>query len=288
MPTQSEVRLGSALGRFGLPELSRASDPLVSAGYASIPVGSRGDLIQARLPGGALDRGGYVQVVNGGRWSNAVQVTHWEIPVRVERAITGGLLLLVEITLQLRADVRGYRLQPDGQRLNGAPMVPLSCSARSSARYQASGEISRTVLRETTTISWSGSGAIENPPGGQLNISAGGLLMWAARRFPVAVTALSPTGHDSRTVVTRSDPELGVVTVSDVTTQVGISIAVPGGIAGIGPELVFDANWVLQPGGFDLPETSVDLLGTRTLTTQLRWGNVAPSFPPNQAGVGGI
>ncbi|HSC62004.1 MAG TPA: hypothetical protein VLD35_00095, partial [Caldimonas sp.] len=105
---------------------------------------------------------------------------------------------------------------------------------------------------------------------------------------PVAVTALSPTGHDARTVVTRSDPELGVVTVSDVTAQVGVSIAVPGGVAGIGPELVFDADWVLQPGGFDLPETSVDLLGSRTLTTQLRWGSVAPSFPPNQAGVGGI
>ncbi|HSC65934.1 MAG TPA: hypothetical protein VLD35_20020, partial [Caldimonas sp.] len=181
MPTQSEVRLGSALGRFGLPQLSRASDPLVSAGYASIPVGSRGDLIQATLPGGALDRGGYVQVVNGGRWSNAVQVTHWEIPVRVERAITGGLVLLVEITLRLRADVRGYRLQPDGKRLNGAAMVPLSCSARSSARYQASGEISRTVLRETTTITWSGSGVVENPPGGQLNVTAGGLLMWPER-----------------------------------------------------------------------------------------------------------
>ena len=72
--------------------------------------------------------------------------------MRVETAITGGLVLVVDITLQLRGDVRGYRLQPDGQRLNGAPMLPLTSSVDSVARHQASGEISRTVQRDTTTV----------------------------------------------------------------------------------------------------------------------------------------
>ena len=125
----------------------------------------RGDLIQAPLRSGHLARGGYVQVVNGDRWSNLLQITFWEIPISVMSTISGGLTLQMTVTLTLRADVRGYRLQPDGERWAGAAMRVLASSANSRANFTASGEISRTVNRDTTTISWSGSGGVSSTPG---------------------------------------------------------------------------------------------------------------------------
>jgi len=154
-----EVRVGSSPAAPPEPLLARA-DGLLAGEKAGLGVGWRGDGIQANLHRNQLARGGYAQVINGDRRSNAVQITFWEIPITVTSTITSELTLKMTVTLTLRADVRGYRLQPDGDRWSGSPMRYLGTSADSRAVFTASGEIAQTVGRDTTTISWSGSGSV--------------------------------------------------------------------------------------------------------------------------------
>ena len=287
------VRYGGALGRFDEPLLSRAADPLMNGGYDTIDIGSRGDIIQGLIRPGDLARGGLVQVVNGERWSNAVPITHWEIPVQVVSTITGGLTLTVTVTLHLRGDMRGYRLQPDGERNNGAVFLPLGTSADSGAAFVATGEISRTEGRETTTVTWRGSGSIGSEPG-DLRVQASGVLDWLARRFWASLTVSALMTHDQRTVVTRLNPETGVrTTVSDVTEARPVGVGVFGAPPAFGAPpggLSFDFNerWELLPGELTLPAETIQLLGERTLTTMVRWGGVMPDFPPEADGIGGI
>ena len=107
----SEVRVGGGPQTAG-PGLLERFDGLMQGGEATGAPSWTGDLLQAPLRPRQLDRGGYVQVVNGDRWSNPVQITFWEIPITIISVITGGLMLQMTMMLALRADVRGYRLQP--------------------------------------------------------------------------------------------------------------------------------------------------------------------------------
>jgi hypothetical protein len=275
---------------FAEPLLSRAADgPLPGIETLQGPLWN-GDLIQSATEPTALMRGGYIQVINGGRSSNAVQITHWEIPLHVVSTITGGLTVDVTVTLHLRADVRGHRMAPDGAR-GGANrlMIPLSSTVESRADYVASGEIAQTTVDGvTTTITWSGSGAAVNTLLGAIHVTGSGLLYWDTRRltpFTVAVTGSAP--YDQRTVVTRPAPGGAVELVSDTTGP--MTVAVTAAVASDGSflELRFGPDWSLLAGSALLLDEPVTLLGSRVRTTTLSWPAVTPDFPPALT-VGGV
>jgi hypothetical protein len=280
----SEARYGSSLGgQFAEPLLNRAADPAVAAaGVLSNPLWN-GDLIQSDTELQALMRGGYIQVFNGGRWSNAVQITHWEIPMHVVSTITGGLTLDVTVTLHLRADVRGHRMAPDGQRGNTRILIALSTTLESNATYTASGEISRTTVSidpVTTTITWNGGGAVGNTLG-LIQVAAGGFLNWETKRMTFTLAVQGGSTYDQRTLVTHASG-----TLSDTTDPKPVSVAAVFSTAG--PlELVFSDTWDLQAGNVELLSEPVDLLGPRTRTTVLSWTAVTPQFAP-EATVGGV
>jgi hypothetical protein len=280
-----EVRIGGSAQAPASPLLARA-DGLMGGGDSASRRTWRGDLIQVGLRSGELARGGYVQVVNGDRWSNLLQVTFWEIPINVTSVISGGLTLQMTITLTVRADVRGYRLAPDRDRWAGSPMRTLDSSADSRATFTASGEISQTVGRETTTISWSGSGGVSSRPGSLL-VTGNGMLDWQARRWAPRISVTSAGAYPQRTLVTRSDPTLGIVTVRDVTEQVPVSFFAP--FLPVPPlEMVFDDRWNLLSGSYVNNTEPVSLLGQRTRTTTMNWGAVQARFSPIDDAYGGV
>lgn len=280
-----EVRVGGTPERPAEPLLARADGPMAGGDQAATLVW-RGDLIQARLRPEHLARGGYVQVLNGDRWSNLLQITFWEIPIEVSATLTGGLTLQMTITLTVRADVRGYRLAPDGERWAGGALRILASSADSHARFTASGEIAQTEGRDTTTITWSGSGSASSTPG-DMRVSGSGMLDWTARRWSPVVSVTGGGVHDQRRVVTRLDPDRGLIVVSDVTEQIPVSFFAPA--LPIPPlEWAFDERWNLLPGSYVNAVEPVTLLGPRTRTTTLNWAAVPARYSPVDDPFGGV
>jgi hypothetical protein len=274
----AQVRFASAPGTPSPDrELADAADAAIGNAQQALPDPLwKGDLLQAPLRSGELAGGGYVQVFNGGRWSNHVAITHWRIPLRAVQTID-ALTLALDFVLHLRADVRPYRMGPEGFARNGQTLIGLSTTLASNAQFTASGEISRTEGSVTTTVSWSGSGSVGNAPG-QVLVKAAGVLDWQTRRMGFTLSSLAGA-HAQRTLEQRNDPELGLVTLRDETIERPATLQVA--FSASGPlEFAFDTQWRLLAGGFDLPAQTVSLLGTRQLRTRLEWQAVAADFPP--------
>lgn len=283
----SEVHTStSPPGAFAEPLLSRAADGLLP-GIDTLRTNVwNGDLIQSAAEPAALPGGGYLQVWNGGRCSNAVQITHWAIPMRALTTIAGGLTLDLTVTLHLRADVRGHRMDPDAPLGLARPVLPLETTLDSHASYVASGEVAETVGEITTTVTWSGAGAVSNAPG-LVNVGAAGLLDWSARRLPILLRVLNGEPFTQRTRVTRPNPPAGTEVLSDVTAPGTVDMVAALASDGSQVALQFGAGWDLAGGSVELKSDTVTLAGTRTRTTVLSWGPVAADFPP-EATVGGV
>ena len=243
-----------------------------------------GDLLQSVLDEDQLDRGGYVQVFNGGRCSNVVPVTHWEIPFQAVTSID-ELTLTVTVTIRLRADVHGWRLGPEAQPRNGNPMGAMQSSVHSRADYTASGSISRNdaSTRSVTTISWSGSGSFGNAIGNQL-ISLSGLLAWDSRRLSTVSLSVNGGGvHQQRKVVEQFDINGALLRRTDETVDMPVALSAFGpGLQGL-LELNFDDQWNLQAGQFDMLPVDDNILPAppqRVRRTRISWPNVRPDFPP--------
>jgi hypothetical protein len=282
----SEVRFGTSPGAaFASPLLARAADPLISGDTVSGAI-SYGDLMVGSLRPSDLSRGGYVQVLNGDRWSNIAPITHWEIRIQAVTTISGGLTETFSVVLHLRADVRGYRLQPDAQPWNGAPQIIMSAMGEGSAQVTGSGEIAQTVQGDTTTISWFGTGGTGSSAADP-RVQLAGTMAWATRQLTAALGVPLAGAHQQRTQVTRFDPELGIITIKDETVSVGAGVAAP--TATSAPlVMAFDERWRLLAGSLTLPPEPYTLLGERTRGTVLSWAAATPDFPPDEANVGGI
>jgi hypothetical protein len=265
---------GEALGRFDEPLLGRAADPPVTGNDQLTMISWKGDYLTADLDE-RFDCG-YLQVVNDGRVSNVVRITRWKIPLTLRTTITGGSGSLVRETtveIQLRADLRGWRLtfgERSGER--NAPTMELVQRPGSTATYAAHGEISGTVERTTTTIDWTGNGTIDpRLPSDVLNFS--GTLTWHER----VLTAFFHVGGgtiQAHKLVTR-DREV----VSESTQPVPFVAAAP-----TSPEqplqLRFDALWNLGAGEYRSPPRTVHMIADETEETVLSWPAVIADFPP--------
>ncbi len=280
---EGEVRFGGSLGRFDEPMLASADPPLLGQPPSRSPEWA-GDLIKGPLDD-ALARGGYVQVFNGGRHSNLVPVTFWELPVEVVTTISGGLRVVVTVTLHLRADMRGYRLLPTDRPGDQSPFMPWASMLGSRAEHVASGSISASEAGTTTTISWSGSGSVGNAPGLRLVIGDG-VFDRARRSFQVFVNAAGGR-YDERTLVQRLNTETRQLeTVRDTTESKPVGVGAP-----TDPsrplEFFFDERWRVMAGSYEGSEEEISLLGTRTRRTSLSWQAAEPRFAPED-GVGGV
>jgi hypothetical protein len=280
-----KVLIGTSdAGRWSEPLLSRAADPLLAANEALDDPPWPGDLLKTRLQERHLERGGYVQVVNGGRCSNVVPITHWEIPFQVVTTID-SLTLTMTVTVCLRADVHGWRLDPEDDEYNGQPQRSLEGSVHSRASYQAGGSAEHydTSTRTRTTVNWSGSGSIANAMGDFL-VLFGAELFWGNRETRFTQLAVRGGGaYQQQRVVEQFDVNGQLLRRTDTTTNEPVSLsAVGAGAQGL-LTLLFDRQWNLQAGQFELHSENSDVLPAppqRVKRTRLSWPQVTPDFAP--------
>ena len=272
------LRLARSLNRFDEPLMARATDPTVAFGETLRIETWMGDFVRAELPRDL--QGGYLQLFNDGRWTNAVQLTYWEMPFTV-RARIDGLLLDVTLRMRLRGDIRGYRLRPDQPPLEQQPGVLLSSMLGSSADWSASGSIERTAGDTTTRIEWSGSGNVTDlgpafAAAGLVNVSS---RIELGARLMRALLLFSAPGLRERTVVTRQ----GLVQ-SDTTVEKTAGVGFP--LASLdGMPVNLDDRWGIT-AGLTRDSEPVSLLGPRVREVEVSWPGVAAAFPPEDA-VGG-
>jgi hypothetical protein len=261
--------LASGLNSFSEPLLQRATDPTVRFGDSLGIETWQGNFVRARLP--RERRGGYLQMRNDGRWTNAVQLTFWDIPVTVRSSITGGLTHALTIRLRLRGDLRGYRLKPDQPINEQQPSVLLTRTLETQMQWTASGAIEGTDNDTTTRIEWSGSSSVAaTGPGGFVFVNATARLQ--SRRMELIVS-VAADGWRERSIVTRN----GTVQ-SDQTVSHPLSLNFP--LASLsGLSLLFDDRWNLQPGSASGSEP-VSLLGSRTREVRVSWPAVQAAFAP--------
>jgi hypothetical protein len=274
----------SDAGRFPEPLLARAAEPLLAGAQPLSTPTWEGGLLKTPLRPDELARGGYVQVVNGGRSSNAVPITHWEIPIQAVRTID-ELTLTMTVTVRVRADVHAWRLDPAAFARNGAFQDVLSASVHSRADYVASGSISQydASTRTRTTLTWSGSGGIANQIGGFV-VNFSGVLAWDSRQLSLVQLSIAGGGAYSQLrVVEQFDVNGSLLRRTEESAAVPVNLAAFGpGLAGM-LEMRFDEQWNLLAGAFDMLPVDSDILPAppqRVIRTRLSWPQVAPDFPP--------
>lgn len=278
------VHAQSEGGPFSERLLVRAADPLLPGSQTLADPPWRAELLQTPLDMQQLARGGYIQVVNGGRCSNVVPITHWEIPFQAVTTID-ELTLTVTVTIRLRADVHGWRLDPPALPRNGNPQSAMESSVHSRADFSAGGTISRNEAstRTTTTINWSGGGAVANAIG-SFFVSLGGLLTWDTRVLSFVSLSVQGGGvHQQRKVVEQFDVNGQVIRRTDETVDVPVSLTAFGPGAQGALELGFDDQWNLRPGQFDMLPVNDSILSAppqRVRRTRVSWPAVTPDFPP--------
>lgn len=296
-PSQPEtVTMGPQLlvgssdsGRFPEPMLARAADPLLAGAQPLSSPTWEGGLLQGPLRQPELERGGYVQVVNGGRCSNVVPVTHWEIPIQAVRSID-ELTLTTTITVRLRADVHGWRLQPDAPARNNFFQGAMAASVHSRADFIASGTISRydASTRTRTTITWSGSGGVGNQIGAFL-VNFSGVVLWDTRQLSLVQVSVVGAGagtYNQHKVTEQFDVNGDLLRRTEEDAQVPVSLIAfgPGANGGL-LEMRFDDQWNLLSGAFDMLPVDSDILPAppqRVIRTRLSWPQVMPDFPPRK------
>ncbi|QTN22563.1 hypothetical protein HZ992_20865 [Rhizobacter sp. AJA081-3] len=294
-PSQPEtVTMGPQLlaassdsGRFPEPLLARAADPLLAGAQPLTTPTWEGGLLQGPLRPNELERGGYVQVVNGGRCSNVVPVTHWEIPIQAVLTID-ELTLTTTITVRLRADVHGWRLEPDAYARNGIPQGFLTASVHSRADFTASGTISRydASTRTRTTITWSGSSGMVNQIGAFL-VNFSGTVLWDSREVTQVQVALGGAGgatYNQQKVTEQFDVNGDLLRRTEENGALPVSLSAfgPGASGGL-LEMRFDDQWNLLAGSFDMLPVNSDILPAppqRVMRTRLSWPQVVPDFAP--------
>ncbi|HOY36389.1 MAG TPA: hypothetical protein PLG32_14680 [Piscinibacter sp.] len=294
-PSQPEtVTMGSQLlagssdsGRFQEPLLARAADPLLTGAEPLSSPTWEGGLLQGPLRQPELERGGYVQVVNGGRCSNVVPVTHWEIPIQAVLSID-ELTLTTTITVRMRADVHGWRLEPDAYARNSIPQGFLAASVHSRADFSASGSISRydASTRTRTTITWSGNGGMGNQIGAFL-VNFSGTVLWDSREVTQVQLALGGAGgavYNQQKVTEQFDINGDLLRRTEENGALPVSLFAfgPGASGGL-LEMRFDDQWNLLAGSFDMLPVNSDILPAppqRVMRTRLSWPQVVPDFPP--------
>jgi len=282
----AQVLVGTdAVTRPTEPLLARAAEPLLTRREALPDPRWPGDLLQTQLDPSQLARGGYVQVVNGGRCSNAVPITHWEIPFRAITTID-ELTLDLTVTVRLRADVHAWRMDPGAWPRSDAAQGTLASSMHCSALYTASGSIQHddAASHTRTTITWSGGGGFANALGNPV-INFTVQLLWQSRRSVVAVLTVQEPGrtHLQKKVVEQFDSNGELLHRTETDEDVPVSLQALGpGVAG---ELAFafDDDWQLLGGSFEmLPQDSSILPAPpqRVRRTRLTWPTVVPDYPP--------
>lgn len=274
-------------GRFAEPLLARAADPLLEGWQALASPQWPGELLQTVLQRDDLARGGYVQVVNGGRCSNAVPITHWEIPIQAVTTID-ELVLSLTVTLRLRADVHGWRLEPEGFARNGRSQGEMTASVHSRADYQASGSISHydATTSTRTTITWSGSGGVSNAIGA-FEVNASLTLLWDSREtlFLSLNVASARATHAQLTVTEKFDANGQLLRRTESQGSVPVSLVAAGpGSNGVF-QFRFDPQWNLLAGAFEMPPVDSRILPAppeRMRRTRLTWPQVRPDFAPRR------
>jgi hypothetical protein len=265
------VASGRELGRFDEPLLAQAADPPVQGSEQMSISDWQGDTIRGEL--GAFECG-YLQVINGGRCSNVIRITRWKIPFKLTTTITGGLTLETTVEVQLRADIRGWRLhfhEAPGSR--NLVALPLFNRRGVVASYAASGEIAQTLDGVTTTIAWSGSGSFAEVPDVSI-VSFGGTLDWVSKVCSGTLLAIGGA-HQQREVRRR-----GAELLSDRTIDMPFAVSAPSNPE-VPLELRFHSDWNLGAGTYRSPPQTKRLLGERIQETVLSWPQVIAEYPPS-------
>lgn len=277
------------LDRFPEPTLARAADPVLRGTASRSRPDWLGGLLQLPVAEEELARGGYVQVLNGGRSSNAVPVTHWEIPVQMMTTVD-ALTLDCTVSLRLRADVHDWRLTPDGAARDAdrdpVGKMALTGSVHSAMHFSASGSISHydSQTRTRTTVTWLGAGGAANVHG-NFAVGFSAMLRWSTRGLElVNLTLRDVAGFRQTTLVERFDANGDLLSRQESEQTVPVALA---GTMAPGPggalAMAFDERWRLSPGRFELtpvPSTVLPVSPLLMQRTVLSWPEVLPDFAP--------
>ncbi|CAN5430896.1 hypothetical protein BH10PSE17_BH10PSE17_23760 [soil metagenome] len=259
------------------------SDP-VPDGTGAVPILDwQGDVIKVDLS----DRtGGYLQVVNGGRWSNVAQLTCWKPTFNYRQSIDDSLVMTAKVEWSMRQDVRGYRLRPDeAVGSNEGPFYANELIEPPSISWEASGRFVNIATfddgtTERTLIDWTGKsdGMVDALPGTAFQC----LLHPSTHHARTGLVAIAPGGFSQTVRITRTYPNGRTETIKDETTIVPVVIP-------IGPtDLSFEgAAFDLGAGNYSLADT-VQFEGlTRPRSTIVFWEATRSMWPPERR-VGGV
>ncbi len=121
----------------------------------------RSENVVLKLPADGPGSSGIVQVVVDGRWSNGVQLTRVNFPLKANKNFGGSLSVQVNANLSFRGDFRGVRLDPV-QALTYLPLTACSTPLAATATFTATGvhRYSAGDSGGTVTVEWSGSGVV--------------------------------------------------------------------------------------------------------------------------------
>jgi hypothetical protein len=265
--------------------LWRAADPPLGGTDALRDPLWQGGVLQTVLDGDQLAGGGWVQVFNGGRCSNAVPITHWEIPIQAQVTID-ELTLAFTLSVRVRADVHGWRLEPQAEPRNGARQAVMTGSVHSRASFVTSGSINHydADTRTRTTIDWFGGGGIANDIGAFF-VNFSGELAWDTRELSFVSLNVGGRGaHQQRTVVEQFDVNGALLRRSENTGEVPATLVAAGpGATGTVLAMAFDDQWNLRRGQFEMPPVDSAILPAppqRLRRTRLSWPQVRPDFAP--------
>jgi hypothetical protein len=238
------------------------------------------DNLVLQVPASGAGSAGIVQVEVDGRWSNGIQLTRVNFPLKISTNYGGSLTVTVDAQLSFRGDFRGVRLSPVVD-LTYLPLVVCGTPPTAGGTFIAKGSYSYRDGDSDVTVEWSGTGEVGPIAPGISELGFGGKVVPQSRAGAFALSIVG-RGIEEKVTVTSPgrEPQVTVRTVgfemgSQNRNEGDPSIVVPFSTA-YGADRVTQNYTVPRAGPYN--EAAV--------TTALTCGPFTAEFPPED-GKGG-
>ena len=219
-----------------------------------------------------------MQVEVDGRWSNGIQLTRVNFPLKASKSFGGSLSVQVNANLSFRGDFRGVRLDPV-QALTYVPLIACSTPPAATGTFTATGvhRYSAGDSGGTVTVEWSGSGLVGPFMLGASGVAVTGTVTPQSRTGALLATIFG-TGIQEKTTVSIPGfaprvtiRSIGFEIASQVNTNGVTTIAVPFS-AGYTANAVTQSHTVAGAS----PYNNADL------ATRIELGPFTAEYPPQE------
>ena len=238
----------------------------------------RSQNVVLKLPADGPGSAGIVQVEVDGRWSNGVQLTRVNFPLKANKNFGGSLSVQVNAKLSFRGDFRGVRLDPV-QALTYMPLIACSTPPVATATFTATGvhRYSAGDSGGTVTVEWSGSGVVGPFMLGASGVAVTGTVTPQSRTGALLATIFG-TGIQEKTTVSIPGfaprvtiRSIGFEIATGVNPEGGRTITVPFSAA-YAADATIQSHTVARAS----PYNSADL------ATRIELGPFTAEYPPQE------